>query len=203
MFPDSLEFYRLSLYQQPHLTFEKPICFAGHEFSRARFHAAMLGVNRLISPSVQAAGPKIFGRPHRDLAGLGLIKIDRTHAVPVPRALPAPLAKLIKQYEILKGDVTRFLKEDLGTKLILRDKKTGQKLNAWLEHNGNAHPVNQTIADQADIVICCHPELLPDSLRRKHPFPDHTGRINVWRFEEPDESGQRMRWVLEVRNHKP
>jgi hypothetical protein len=29
----------------------------------------------------------------------------------------------------------------------------------------------------ADVVICCHPECLPDWVKDKHPWPDHVGPL--------------------------
>ena len=31
--------------------------------------------------------------------------------------------------------------------------------------------------EEADVIICCHPEFLPSEVRKKHIFPDHKGIV--------------------------
>ena len=37
----------------------------------------------------------------------------------------------------------------------------------------------QSFWEAADVVICCHPEDLPQWVRDKHPWPDHVGEVAI------------------------
>ena len=56
------------------------------------------------------------------------------------------------------------------------------KVQIFIHHWGEDHigleEHYEALWRAADVVICCHPECLPDWVRDKHPWPDHIGPLS-------------------------
>jgi hypothetical protein len=56
-----------------------------------------------------------------------------------------------------------------------------QKITIFIHHWGPEMDEDaeyfEDLWEKADVVICCHPEALPEWVRAKHPWPDHIGPV--------------------------
>jgi hypothetical protein len=50
-------------------------------------------------------------------------------------------------------------------------------IHHWSEDLVDESEHYEELWQAADVVICCHPEHLPEWVRVKHPWPDHVGSI--------------------------
>lgn len=50
-------------------------------------------------------------------------------------------------------------------------------IHHWGEDHAGLEEHYEDLWAAADVVICCHPECLPDWVRDKHPWPDHVGPL--------------------------
>ncbi|HEY9792449.1 MAG TPA: FHA domain-containing protein [Candidatus Obscuribacterales bacterium] len=60
-------------------------------------------------------------------------------------------------------------------------------IKVLVQHLDKNAPLDQNLAKQADLIVTCHPELLPAWAREKHLFPNHTGDVELtWRNDGRD-----------------
>ena len=84
---------------------------------------------------------------------------------------------------VLSLPLSRELKNVEQDEAFYAVKCDGIKVQVFIHHWGEELIGNeeylQSSWEAADVVICCHPEHLPQWVRDKHPWPDHVGEVVI------------------------
>lgn len=73
--------------------------------------------------------------------------------------------------EALRAGDSWMFEDDDGSKVFIHHLNEDNRDSAWLLYG------EQWL--EADIILCCNPQWLPESFRVKHPFPSHQGRVQL------------------------
>lgn len=82
--------------------------------------------------------------------------------------------KKVDNYLTISCSKAQAKELDNGGGIVIKE----DGLKVFIHHyDGTGVDVYEELWKKADVIICCHPELLPKWARYKHPWPDHEGAL--------------------------